>query len=53
MNDSVAILYIVGCRTTDERINGKDLDGSGRGLIKALSHNLPGGCKEITKILSG
>jgi hypothetical protein len=33
----------------DERLIEKDLEGSGRGLIKILSRQLPGGTEEDTK----
>jgi hypothetical protein len=33
-------------RTIDEKYTGKNLEGSGRGLSKALSRNLPEGAEE-------
>jgi hypothetical protein len=31
----------------DQRRNGKDVEGSGRGLIEVVSWNLPGGNPEM------
>jgi hypothetical protein len=37
---------------TDEQCVGKDLEGNGLSLIKAIYKNFPGGTEKITKHLS-